>query len=163
VRRFRTTSVRNARRALGAATLALAALSTLGAGAAWAQHLGLWQGVIRVGAHPLPVCLVWNHSVSGGLVADCLDADGDMLILRRSYLHDFAAGLGEVPGRGHLRPDPRGGYWIEGIDQSLPSGLALRVGGPAVAHRLARDPFQRDALPLPADLFGQRLHLRLDP
>jgi hypothetical protein len=162
VRRSRTISVRDLTRAPICAA-ALACLAGAAAGQGAAQDLGLWQGDRRVASHPLPVCLVWNHSVTGGLVADCLGADAGVLILRRSYLHDFAAGLGEVPGRGRLTPDPRGGYWIDGIDQPLPRGLILRPGGPAVAHRLMPDPFGSEALPLPLSLAGTRLHLRLDP
>jgi len=152
VRRCRTIS---ARKLVAAVTLCVAALPLS------AQELAVWAGDRRLTTHPLPVCLVWNHSVTGGLVADCLDAEAGALILRRSYLHDAAAGLGEVPGRGRMRSDPRGGYWIEGIDDALPDGLILRVGSAAVAHRLMPDPFGTLALPLPPDT--GRVILRLDP
>jgi hypothetical protein len=126
-----------------------------------AQDLAVWAADRRLATHPLPVCLVWNHSVTGGLVADCLDAEAGLLVLRRSYLHDAAAGLGEVPGRGRMRPEPRGGYWIEAIDEPLPQGLILRVGSAAVAHRLMPDPFGRLSVPLPLD--AGRVILRLAP
>ncbi|MFN4058147.1 MAG: DUF1850 domain-containing protein [Roseinatronobacter sp.] len=114
-----------------------------------AQELAVWDGQSLVASHILPVCLVWNHSVTGGLVADCFGARDGLLVLTHSYLHDFAAGLGEVAGRGTLRPDQRGGYWIDAINQPLPHGLTLRLGGPQVAHRLMPDPFAAYALPLP--------------
>lgn len=83
------------------------------------------------------ICLEWAHSVTGGAVADCFKAPQGELTLTRSYLHDFAAGLGEVAGRGTLMPEPSGGYWIVGIDEVIPpSGLPLRVGPPSVGHRL---------------------------
>lgn len=86
------------------------------------------------------VCLTWFHSVTGGDVADCFVNDAGRLVLMRSYLHDFAAGLGESPGRGTLSPAPGGGYWIEGIGEVMPgNALALRIGGAAVDHRLALD------------------------
>ena len=83
-------------------------------------------------------CLVWNHSVTGEEVRDCFRTDGDTLILERSHQIDFSsAGLGHIPGRGTVVPDPGGGQWIEGIDASMPEGgLPLRVGGPAVDHRI---------------------------
>jgi hypothetical protein len=83
-------------------------------------------------------CLVWNHSVTGEEVRDCFRTEADGLILERSHQIDFSsAGLGHVPGRGTVVPDPEGGQWIEGIDASLQGGaLPLRVGAPAVDHRI---------------------------
>lgn len=83
------------------------------------------------------VCLRWSHSVTGGPVADCFEIREGRLVLTRSYLHDFAAGLGHLPGRGMQRPAAEGGYWIEGIDEPVAgNALAVRVGGPSVGHRL---------------------------
>jgi hypothetical protein len=83
------------------------------------------------------ICLRWAHSVTGGPVADCFENRNGALTLTRSYLHDFAAGLGEVLGRGTLRSAEGGGYWIDGIDEQMPAaGLRLRVGPPRVGHAL---------------------------
>ncbi len=83
-------------------------------------------------------CLRWRHSVTGGRVADCFANDGGRMILVRSFLHDFAAGLGTVEGRGgRLVSAPGGGYWIEGINEHIPdNALALRIGSRRVGHRL---------------------------
>lgn len=83
-------------------------------------------------------CLHWRHSVTGGKVADCFANNGGRMILVRSFLHDFAAGLGTVEGRGgRLVSVPGGGYWIEGINEHIPdNALALRVGARQVGHRL---------------------------
>jgi hypothetical protein len=103
-------------------------------------------------------CLRWNHSVTGGKVADCfVIADGRM-VLDRSYLHDYAAGLGEVAGRGVVRPAEGGGYWIEAIDEPVRGNrLLLRVGGRAVDHRLTSGGRQIDLSDLAA---GQRVILQ---
>ncbi|MCC5992322.1 MAG: DUF1850 domain-containing protein [Rhodobacteraceae bacterium] len=104
------------------------------------QILSPQMGVIDT--LPLPegeeICLRWKHSVTGGPVADCFENRNGTLVLTRSYLHDYAAGLGEVPGRGHVRPATDGnGYWIEGMNDPLPQNtLRLRTGGPAVGHHL---------------------------
>ena len=103
------------------------------------QAQGRDGGVIA--AFPMPegheICLHWAHSVTGGKVADCFENRMDRLTLTRSYLHDFAAGLGEVEGRGTLTPAPQGGYWIMDINEALPDNrLALRTGSGAVGHRL---------------------------
>ncbi|ART99878.1 DUF1850 domain-containing protein [Yoonia vestfoldensis] len=83
------------------------------------------------------ICLTWNHSVTGGAVADCFENIAGKLTLTRSFLHDFAAGLGEVAGRGRIIPSPTGGYWIVDIAEPIPGNtLALRVGSTAVDHRL---------------------------
>lgn len=82
-------------------------------------------------------CLTWAHSVTGGRVEDCFVNHDGRLVLMRSYLHDFAAGLGEMPGRGTLVSAREGGYWIEGIAEPLPgNALPLRIGAREVDHRL---------------------------
>ena len=106
-------------------------------------------------------CLRWNHSVTGGAVADCFVNDGGRMVLDRSYLHDFAAGLGEVQGRGTLRSAEGGGYWIEGIDERIPGDtLPLRVGRPSVDHRLEVGGREYGLSDLAA---GERVTLHLTP
>lgn len=88
-------------------------------------------------AEEAEVCLTWNHSVTGGKVADCFVQSSGQLVLRRSYLHDFAAGLGEVPGRGTLVSAAEGGYWIERIDAPVADNtLTLWIGAASVDHKL---------------------------
>ena len=106
-------------------------------------------------------CLRWNHSVTGGAVADCFVNEDGRMVLDRSYLHDFAAGLGEVPGRGRLRPAEGGGYWIEGIDEPIAgNALPLRIGQPRVDHRIT---FRGDTYGLSDRAAGRRATLRLTP
>ena len=106
-------------------------------------------------------CLKWNHSVTGGAVVDCFASRSGRMTLTRSYLHDFAAGLGEVPGRGTLRPADEGGYWIEDMSEPIPgNALVLRVGRAAVDHRLAVGGEEHSLSALAA---GRRVTLRLEP
>lgn len=82
-------------------------------------------------------CLEWNHSVAGFAVLDCYRHRGGRMVLERSHLPDFAAGLDHIPGRGRQVSDGRGGYWIEAIDEPVPgNAYRLRVGAMAVNHRL---------------------------
>jgi hypothetical protein len=129
----------NAGRHFGAALFCIALLSSA---AVAAQPLL----VVETAGAPLgelsfqpgeEICLTWNHSVTGGAVADCFENVGGRLTLTRSYLHDFAAGLGEVAGRGQIAPAAAGGYWINDIAEPIPdNSLALRVGPAAVNHTL---------------------------
>jgi len=105
------------------------------------------------------MCLSWFHSVTGGAVADCFENRDGKMILTRSYLHDFAAGLGEIAGRGTLRPAQGGGYWIENINEAIPgNALNLRVGAPRVDHKLHG---HARTLHLSAIAAGAKLTLRL--
>ena len=123
------------------------------------------EGGARIAALPLAEgaewCLSWNHSVTGGAVADCFVNDGGAMVLERSYLHDYAAGLGEVPGRGRVRAAKGGGYWIEGIDERIAgNALPLRVGRASVDHRITSG----DAtLALSARVPDRRVVLRMIP
>ncbi len=79
----------------------------------------------------------WNHSVAGFEVRDRYRLEGGRMLLQDTYAPDFAAGLGQIPGRGRLESDPRGGYWIRAIDEPVAGNrYALRVGSARVDHRL---------------------------
>jgi len=106
-------------------------------------------------------CLHWAHSVTGGAVADCFEIRAGVLVLTRSYLHDFAAGLGHIPGRGQQRAAAQGGYWIDGIDEPVPgNALVLRVGAPHVGHRIIANGHEANLSALAA---GTRVMLRPHP
>ncbi|WP_136248304.1 DUF1850 domain-containing protein [Halomonas borealis] len=84
-------------------------------------------------------CLAWNHSVEGFPVHDCYRNVAGRMVLQRSHLPDFAAGLDHIPGRGRQVSDGHGGYWIEDIDEAVPGdAYRLRVGAMRVDHRLVR-------------------------
>jgi hypothetical protein len=106
-------------------------------------------------------CLTWAHSVTGGAVADCFALRGGRFLLTRSFLHDVAAGLGDLPGRGQMRAAEGGGYWIEHIDEALPAGgLRLRIGPQHVGHALTSP---AGSLALSGIAAGRRVILRPAP
>ncbi|WP_422073501.1 DUF1850 domain-containing protein [Tranquillimonas rosea] len=106
-------------------------------------------------------CLKWHHSVTGGRVADCFVNTGGHMVLEKSYLHDFAAGLGEVQGRGTLVPAEGRGYWITGIDERIAGDtLVLRVGRRSVGHHLTIGGADHR---LSEQAAGERVTLRLRP
>jgi hypothetical protein len=83
-------------------------------------------------------CVLWRHSVAGFEVADCYENRGGRMVLVRSHLPDFAAGLDHIPGRGRQVSDGRGGYWILDLDEPVPgNAYVLRPGLGPVDHRLS--------------------------
>lgn len=119
---------------------------------------------VTMASLPLPqqagFCLHWFHSVTGGAVADCFRNLTGVLTLESSFLHDYAAGLGDLPGRGRLRALSTGGYIIEDMDEPLSGNrLPLRLAAPHVAQEL-RGGFGR--VPLwPMAAHGARITLQL--
>jgi hypothetical protein len=82
-------------------------------------------------------CVVWRHSVQGFEVADCYENRSGRMVLVRSHLPDFAAGLGHIPGRGRQVSDGQGGYWILDLDEEVAgNAYVLRPGLGSVDHRL---------------------------
>lgn len=82
-------------------------------------------------------CILWHHSVQGFEVSDCYENRGGSMVLVRSHLPDFAAGLGHIPGRGRQVSDGQGGYFILDIDEPVPgNAYVLRPGAGPVDHRL---------------------------
>lgn len=106
-------------------------------------------------------CVGWNHSVAGFPVRDCYRVRSGRMVLERSHQPDFAAGLGHLPGRGTVRPDGQGGYWIEHIDEPVPNNLyRLRVGSGKVDHRIHHP---GGVIALSERLPGQAVVIRLIP
>ena len=81
--------------------------------------------------------ILWHHSVDGYEVEDIYENRAGAMVLVRSHLPDFGAGLGHIPGRGRQVSDGQGGYWIEDIDEPVPgNAYVLRPGRASVNHRL---------------------------
>ena len=82
-------------------------------------------------------CVLWHHSVQGFEVEDCYENRNSEMVLVRTHQPDFAAGLGHIPGRGVQTSDGQGGYWIEDINEPVPSNAyILRPGAGPVNHRI---------------------------
>ena len=82
-------------------------------------------------------CVLWHHSVKGFEIEDCYENREGRMVLVRSHLPDFAAGLDHIPGRGRQVSDGAGGYWILDIDEPVPgNAYVLRPGLGPVDHRL---------------------------
>lgn len=82
-------------------------------------------------------CVLWRHSVKGFEVSDCYENRQGRMVLVKSHLPDFAAGLGHIPGRGRQVSDGQGGYLILDIDEPVPGdAYILRPGLGPVDHRL---------------------------
>lgn len=82
-------------------------------------------------------CVLWRHSVQGFEVSDCYENRAGRMVLVRSHLPDFAAGLDHIPGRGTQVSDGAGGYLILNIDEPVPGdAYILRPGLGPVDHRL---------------------------
>jgi hypothetical protein len=78
--------------------------------------------------------LLWTHSVAQVPVRDSFAWRRSMMWLtdhRTPYLD--IAGLGHTPGRGELRDDGAGGYWIADIDLRLAGDVHRFIIGSALA------------------------------
>lgn len=142
---------------IGAALLSAGGTGQAGAEREVALDIRSDDGALVARVAAPEFCLHWFHSVTGGAVADCFEIREGQLVLLRSYLHDFAAGLGHLPGRGVQVAADGGGYWIEGIDAPVPGNrLPLRVGSTKVGHRIVAKGAEID---LSAMAAGQRVFL----
>jgi hypothetical protein len=98
------------------------------------------DGVV-IARFPMPEgagwCIHWRHSVQLFEVKDCYENRGGKLVLDRSHLPDFAAGLDHIPGRGRQVSDGQGGYWILDLNEPVPgNAYVLRPGSLKVDHRI---------------------------
>ncbi len=72
----------------------------------------------------------WVHSVAGILVRDSfLWKDGTMLLTDSRTPRLDVAGLGHIEGRGVMKSDGAGGYWIADLDEPIPgNAYTIRIG-----------------------------------
>jgi len=106
-------------------------------------------------------CINWRHSVQGFEVSDCYLNKGGLMVLDRSHLPDFAAGLDHIPGRGIQLSDGMGGYWIVNLNEPVPgNAYILRPGSPKVDHRITTDAAE---VSLTAAAYHDRVKIALMP
>lgn len=106
-------------------------------------------------------CILWRHSVKGFQVSDCYENREGRMVLVRSHLPDFAAGLDHIPGRGRQVSDGMGGYWIEDLDEPVPGdAYVLRPGAGDVDHRIAAN---GTTVSLSARAAHARVRIALEP
>ena len=124
---------------MGRPTLALALLG-VGLLLSWPVP-GL---LLRVAGRPvawLPLAegerleVTWAHSVSEIPVREVFRFRGGRLLFTETHNPWFAAGLGEVPGRGRVVAEAGHAVAIVGIDEPA-EGLVFRLGAPGVDHTL---------------------------
>lgn len=110
-------------------------------------------------------CIKWQHSVEHFTVLDCYRNVADSMYLERSHQPDFAAGLGHIFGRGEQVSDGEGGYWINAINEPVANNrYVLRVGAPAVNHRVVWPDGEHAPVSLSEHAAGQRVTIQLiDP
>lgn len=75
------------------------------------------------------------HSIDGLPVEEDLRVNGSELIVERTRLRQFGAGMGHIEGQGHGYSD--GEWWVlDGLERHIGQDLHLRVGLPNIDHRL---------------------------
>jgi len=101
-------------------------------------------GQLRVPVHEgEKVQLTWIHSVSAIPVREVFVIHNDQLVLMETHNQWFAAGLGEIAGRGRTVAEKNHAVAI--VDINEPSnGLVLRIGSPGIHHTLIVGDFKCD-------------------
>lgn len=79
--------------------------------------------------------LTWVHSVSSIPVREVFEVRDGRLWLMETHNPWFAAGLGEIAGRGRTVADPDHGIAIVDINEDA-DGMILRIGSPGIHHTL---------------------------
>jgi hypothetical protein len=83
--------------------------------------------------------IAWLHSVARVEVRDAFAwRDGAMWLTDQRTPFIDIAGLGHIPGRGELRDDGDGGYWIAGIDERMAGDTHRFIIGSAHAPTTLR-------------------------
>lgn len=96
------------------------------------EGLGPVYFPVREGA---VVELRWVHSVSAIPVREVFRVAQGALWLEETHNPWFAAGLGEIAGRGHTVAEGDHAVAIVGIHERA-QGMALRIGSPEIHHTL---------------------------
>ncbi|CAL9530467.1 hypothetical protein SUDANB121_04045 [Nocardiopsis dassonvillei] len=123
-----------------AATAAAALLAAL-VSLAWpvAPALRVSDGGEVIGHLPLApgevFTVAYVHSIDGLPIEEDIAVRDGRLVVEATRIRQFGAGMGQIPGEGRGRAD--GPWWvIEDMGRDIGPELAIRVGSPAVDHRI---------------------------
>lgn len=79
--------------------------------------------------------LSYVHSIDRLPIEENIEVRGRTLVVDSTRLRQFGAGMGHRPGEGTGRAD--GEWWvIEDMNRDIGPEVAIRVGAPAIDHRL---------------------------
>lgn len=79
--------------------------------------------------------VAYVHSIDGLPIEEDIAVRDGRLVVDSTRIRQFGAGMGQIPGEGRGRADGR--WWvIEDLDRDIGTELAIRVGSPAVDHRI---------------------------
>ncbi|WP_150236745.1 DUF1850 domain-containing protein [Nocardiopsis quinghaiensis] len=79
--------------------------------------------------------VAYVHSIDGLPIEEDIEVRDGHLVVEATRLRQFGAGMGHIPGEGTGHAD--GAWWvIEGIGRDIGTELVIRVGAPAVDHRI---------------------------
>ncbi|GAA2098541.1 hypothetical protein GCM10009823_19860 [Brevibacterium salitolerans] len=135
-------------------------LAVLAAGAAAAAFAPVWPAVtVSGGERTLAVVghdrfsISYVHSIDGLPIEEDLQVDEGRLVVERTRLRQFGAGMGQIEGHGHGRQEGR--WWvIDDMGRDIGAEMHLRAGAPEVDHRLRIDTTE---LALSACMPGERI------
>lgn len=81
------------------------------------------------------VTISYVHSIDGLPIEEDLRVRDGELIVERTRLRQFGAGMGQIEGEGRGYAD--GSWWVvDDLDRPIGPDLLLRVGSPRVDHRV---------------------------
>lgn len=101
------------------------------------------------------VTISYVHSIDGLPIEEDLRAEDGHLIVERTRLVQFGAGMGQVVGEGHGRAEGR--WWVvDDLDRDVGPEVLLRVGAEGVDHRIRTS---RTELALSQCLPGRRVRV----
>ncbi|MEE2036442.1 DUF1850 domain-containing protein [Nocardiopsis sp. CT-R113] len=143
-----TTSAPNVRRSAGAGAARrprTAALAWAGAALTAALLLPVWPALrISDGGDTMgyldlaegePLTISYVHSIDHLPIEENLVVRDGRLVVDSTRLRQFGAGMGQIPGEGTGRAD--GEWWVvENMGRDIGTELTIRVGAPAVDHRI---------------------------
>lgn len=144
------------RLAVGTALLALVTLVALAP--VWPATRVTHGEQVLATATQRHLTIAYVHSIDRLPIEEDLRREGDQLIVERTRLREFGAGMGHIAGQSNGRAD--GEWWVvDDLARPIGPQLLLRVGAPRVDHRIRLGDTE---LRLSNCLAGQRVTISAD-